>query len=44
MSEDTQADGRRERATLLLARIREQMHGVTGVDEELNDLRNGSRG
>jgi hypothetical protein len=38
------APHRRSRAVAMLERIRERMHGVTGVDEELDLLRDGSRG
>ncbi|MEV0235108.1 hypothetical protein [Nonomuraea sp. NPDC050786] len=35
---------RRTQAAAALERIRERMRGVTGVDEELDQLREGSRG
>ncbi|MGW3347639.1 hypothetical protein ACWDA3_30440 [Nonomuraea rubra] len=35
---------RRMRAAEALERIRDKMRGVTGVDEELDQLREGSRG
>lgn len=36
--------GRREQAVAALERVRERMSGVTGVDDELDRLRDGSRG
>jgi hypothetical protein len=38
------ASSRRTRAAAALERIRERLRGVTGVDEELDRLREGSRG
>lgn len=35
---------RRARAAATLERVRERMHGVTGVDEELQRLRDDGRG
>ncbi|MFI6499830.1 hypothetical protein [Nonomuraea typhae] len=42
--ENVAAARRREGAVLALERIRERMRGVTGVDEELERLRDESRG
>ncbi|WP_101790603.1 hypothetical protein [Nonomuraea indica] len=42
--ENVLSSRRRERAVASLARVRERMRGVTGVDEELDRLREGSRG
>ncbi|MBB6345764.1 hypothetical protein ACWGH8_09920 [Nonomuraea muscovyensis] len=42
--ENVVASRRRERAVASLARVRERMRGVTGLDEELDRLREGSRG
>jgi hypothetical protein len=41
--QDTAA-GRRERAAATLERVQQRMQGVTGADEELDRLRDGSRG
>jgi hypothetical protein len=38
------APDRRSQAVATLERICKRMHGVTGVDEELDLLRDGSRG
>jgi hypothetical protein len=38
------ATGRKARAAATLERVRERMHGVTGVDEELQRLRDEGRG
>lgn len=38
------AAGRKARATATLERVRERMHGVTGVDEELQRLRDERHG
>lgn len=39
-----EATGRKVRAAATLERVRERMHGVTGVDEELQRLRDEGRG
>jgi hypothetical protein len=36
--------GRRAQAAVTLEHVRERMHGVTDVDEELQHLRDGGRG
>jgi hypothetical protein len=38
------APGRKTRAADTLERVRERMHGVTGIDEELQRLRDEGRG
>jgi hypothetical protein len=38
------ATGHEARAAATLERVRERMHGVTGVDEELQELRAEDRG
>jgi hypothetical protein len=38
------ATGRKTRAAATLERVRERMHDVTGVDEELERLRDEDRG
>jgi hypothetical protein len=38
------ATGRKARAAATLERVRERMHGVTGVDEELQRFRDEGRG
>jgi hypothetical protein len=38
------AAGRRAQAVSTLARVQERMRGMTGLDEELQELRDGGRG
>lgn len=38
------AAGRRAQAASTLARVQERMRGMTGLDEELQGLRDGGRG
>ena len=38
------ATGRKTRAAATLERVRERMQGVTGIDEELQRLRDEGRG
>lgn len=42
--ENLETAGRRERALAMMERVHERMRGVTGVDEELDRLREGVRG
>jgi hypothetical protein len=42
--ENLETAGRRERALAIMERVQERMRGVTGVDEELDRLREGARG
>ncbi|WP_143591387.1 hypothetical protein [Thermoactinospora rubra] len=41
--ESLETASRRERALATMERIQERMRGVSGVDEELNRLREGAR-
>ena len=38
------AAGRQARAAAVIGRVQERMRGVTGIDEELLQLRDGDRG
>lgn len=42
--ENISPERRRQQALATLEIVREKMRGVTGVDEELDELRDGSRG